>query len=558
MKNEWNQYSFQIRIGDSKLSANLILPKLNGLRALTLFLLPLVEERKGTLPLVVHAARCWAEEGICSFFFDYSGCGDSSGIFTNTTPQMLKENIEETFLWVQSHFPQIPICIIGTRIAANFAYELAIHHSSDVSALIYWSPITGEIFLRQLFQRHMVNDMVAYGRAQGNRKHLEEEIFSRKTIDLDGYPLTPEMYFELRSLKPQKENPLHPIPTLLFHGGHDVHSANLFASYRVDKSELRYPPFWNTVGQVDLAPLIQVTKEWLLQKFPNRTCLASVPEFQHDPDFPIILTKSGKEIRLTIDRPQREPIGGILFLHGWSGDRTGPHRLFTRTARTLSEKGYLSLRLDFTGRGCSDGAADEASIVQMVKDAEKAYVYLQKLLPDGTPTTVLAICSGCKVAITLASNHPEIKQLILWSAESMGSIRNPLTGLYKTLNTLRTYVKKAIKPETWKKLLRGEVNNQLVTKALVQHEVRSAEEAKQEDITLKHFEIFSHPILFLYGGSDPDARGSTKAYSAFCKRHKIPYQLVTIPHAGHSYYSEKWTQEVLTHTLAFLDCKKNS
>ena len=84
----------------------------------------------------------------------------------------------------------------------------------------------------------------------------------------------------------------------------------------------------------------------------------------------------------------------------------------------------------------------------------------------------------------------------------------------------------------------------MVTKALVKHETRSAAEAEQEDVTLKQFRAFRHPILFVFGGSDPDAAGSSAAYSRYCKANGIPFTLHTIPHAGHSYYSEPWTQEL--------------
>lgn len=554
----FNQYSFQIAAGACKLATTLILPKSQGLRAVVLFLLPLVEERKGALPLVVRAARSCAEQGFAALFFDYSGCGDSADDLTETSPAQLQNETERAFKWIQECFPEIPICVVGVRISSCIALELTARLPNEIAALVHWSPINGATFLRQLFQRRMVNDMVAYGKARENRKQLEENLYQGKTIDLDGFPLTPIFYQWLQSLEPGLAEALSDLPILLIPGGHDLRSAELFDSGHAKVSDLRYPPFWNTVGQVDLEPLITTTLNWLLRRFPETLSIKTLPQFQNDPSFPVIQSDTDKQIRLAIDCPQEDPREGILFLHGWSGDRTGPHRIFTRTARILKEKGCLCARVDFTGRGTSDGNAEDASIAQMVKDAEKAYLYLQKLLPDGVPITVIAICSGCKVAITLASNHPEIKQLVLWSAESMGSLRNPSTGLRKTLNALRTYSKKALKPETWKKIFQGKVNTKLVTKALVRHEVRSAEEAKQEDLTLKRFENFKHPILFLYGGSDPDAPGSTKAYSAFCKRHQIPYQLETIPRAGHSYYSEKWTKEVLAHTLAFLDSKKNS
>ena len=528
-----------------------ILPPSGEIRAIVLFLLPLMEERKGTLPLVIHAAREWTGLKIGSVFFDYTGCGDSAGFLEELTPDQVDRETADVLQWIHLAYPTLPICIVGTRISSCLPSRLTRQNPPNLSALIYWSPIDGEAFLKQLFQRRMINDMVAYGKAKENRKELVERLGRGETIDLDGFALTPSLYTWLQGLRPYRGREAVSIPTLLIDGGHDIRSAALFAETGAECLTLRYPPFWNTVGQVDLEPLIHTTGDWLDHHLPAET---QHIQFDHveDPDYPSLSTEGDGMIRLALNRPTQEPRGGILFLPGWSGDRTGPHRIFTRAARLFAAEGYLCARVDFTGRGCSDGLASDASILQMSADAEHAYSALRALLPRGKEITVLAICSGCKVAITLAASHPELAQLILWSAESMGSLRDSTTGIRKALHMLKAYARKSVRPETWKKILRGKVDTQLVAKALVKHEKRSQEEAQAEDCTLRRFRSFTHPILFIYGGSDPDAAGSANAYGRFCGRYRIPYRLHTIAHAGHSYYGETWSQELLTESIRFL------
>jgi len=165
---------------------------------------------------------------------------------------------------------------------------------------------------------------------------------------------------------------------------------------------------------------------------------------------------------------------------------------------------------------------------------------------------VVAICSGCKVAVTLAAENQDLARLLLWSPESMGSLRSATTGWLKTRSALTTYARKLTRPETWKKLLSGKVQAGLVSKALVKHETRSAEEAAQEDATLKRFRTFRNPMLLVFGGSDPDAPGSSRAYARFCRTHAIPQSTHTVPHAGHSYYRATWTRELFDVSLRFL------
>ncbi len=107
-------------------------------------------------------------------------------------------------------------------------------------------------------------------------------------------------------------------------------------------------------------------------------------------------------------------------------------------------------------------------------------------------------------------------------------------------------------PETWKKILSGKVQTGLVTQALVKQETRSAAEAEWENGVLKQFQTFRHPVCFVFGGSDPDAPGSRGTYARYCRKNGIPNEVYTVAHAGHSYYSEGWTQELCDVSRKFL------
>jgi dienelactone hydrolase len=407
----------------------------------------------------------------------------------------------------------------------------------------------------------MVNDMVAFGKAREGRAALEARLRQGETVDLDGYPVSGAFFAWLEALLP---TPSPAVPPRVWSGGHDPKTAAACAAGAdAPLPALRYPPFWNTVGHVDLSALVAETADWLALRLPPPLRQGGGATGGEPPPPPPpggataggeLLTLGGPlSVRAALDVPEGPPAGGALFLHGWSGDRTGPHRLFTRFARQLARRGTLCIRPDFIGRGLSGGAAGDASIAGMAETAQRALEALRERLPPGAPVAVVAICSGCKVAVTLAAANPDLDRLVLWSAESMGDLRSSATGLRKTLGTLSTYARKLARPETWKKILGGKVQAGLVTKALVKQETRSAEEAARENGVLGRFRAFRRPLLFVFGGSDPDAPGSRAAYERYCRRNGIPHTAHTIPHAGHSYYGEAWTRELCEVSLGFLE-----
>lgn len=545
------QHSFFLTSGDIHLSATCFIPE--TVRGTLLFIPPLFEERKGALPVFVKTARALAKQQIASLIFDFSGCGDSNGDVAMVTTERLEADCEIAIAWLKEHFASQPLLVLGLRVGAVLASRLAAR-CPDIDLLVVWSPVTGEAFVQHLLQRHMINNMVAYGKAQTSRATLETTLSQGGAIDLDGYRMSSALFHGLQNLVPSAFQQ----PGCLFSGGHDLKTCHAFAalSHQVQCRETRYPPFWNTVGHVALDVLIQETCLWVTSQLAQSQTVVPPCPLQLAPaplsNAEFITLESPSRVAGILNTPVHPPRAGVLFLHGWSGDRTGPHRLFSLFAHQLTAAGQLCLRFDFTGRGLSAGDPSTASITQMVADAEAGLLYLQTRLPPHAPIALVAICSGCKVAITLAAAHQQIDRILLWSPESMGSLRSASTGWRKTVNALRSYGRKLTRPDTWRKVLSGRVHTRLVAKALVNHETRSASEAAAEDQTLRAFRAFCHPLLMVFGGSDPDAPGSRRAYEHFCRRHGIPCEIHTIPHAGHSYYSEPWTETLFRISHPFL------
>jgi pimeloyl-ACP methyl ester carboxylesterase len=426
--------------------------------------------------------------------------------------------------------------------------------------VILIEPVAGPEFIRQLMQRNLVNQMIAFGTAPRGRAAMTAAWKAGATVDLDGFAFSARLWADLQAAAPSAVVPS--ATALVITTGSDTAAADacqrlLPAAERIG---LRLPAFWNTVGHVDVEACLQAAQTWLGKQARNREPLNREPlnrePVNREPEQPVSFAASGGTVRGVLHVPAAPSPAGrprrILFLPGWSGDRTGPHRMFVHAARRLAAAGHTCLRFDYRGRGDSDGVTPQATIASMVADTRAALVWLRDARPEGGPLVLMAICSGCKVAITAAADAPDVGELVLWSAESMGSLRAAGTNRRKTWHSLRAYARKLWQIDSWRKLLRGQVRTDMVRKALVQHETRSAGEARCEDEVLRAFRSYGGRILFTFGSSDPDAPGSSAAYQDFCSRHHIVHTCLTVPHAGHSYYAAEWEQQVLDATVAFL------
>ena len=544
------------------------------------------EERKGCLKPLVDLSRRLAARGIAVLRFDYSGCGDSPGTFGGGGLDCWRDDIAVAAEALASFVPGgAPLFWIGARCGAMLMLDCAsrVNPGYSPSAFLLWDPIDGASFVKQLLQRNRVNTMIAYGRAKYSTAEIEAVWQSGGSVDLDGYLFPSKLVSDLRNFGPvpiPKSGPVPifpshesgPVPPKKLSGlvlklGTDPKSADALigACPHFEEQSLRLPPFWNTIGQVDVSNLLDISEKWVMEQIPESGPVP-VSETGTGPVFCQQETGTGPKfwgleqveiegpkgvVRGILQMPAGAVSGAVLFLHGWSGDRSGPHGLFTAAATRLAGQGNACLRIDFGGRGASDGLASEASIARMADEAGRALEFLRKRT-GLDHATVIALCSGCKVAITLASREPSVDRLVLWSAESMGSLRDSATGWRKRRAALLAYAKKLCRPETWKKILKRQVKVDMVGKALTSHETRSADEARVEDATLSRFRDFRGRILFVYGGSDPDAPGSSKAYEAFCRRNRIRADHRMIPNAGHSYYAADWTEELLSTTLGWL------
>jgi pimeloyl-ACP methyl ester carboxylesterase len=257
----------------------------NGVRRLLLVAQPLVEERKAALPAIIEASRQLAERlDFAVLRVDYPGTGDSEGNFADFGPDDWSAALADAAAWLGEHFGSLPLICLGIRTGAALllanaagAFEQQLVLGSKFSvpgsgaasvplpwvAMVLWDPVSGEEVVKQWLQRHMVNDMVAYGKARVSRSALEATLAGGGSADLDGFELTGAQYAGLSSLGLGNVS----ARTLAVVSGRPSPATAKWAEANagtVELVQLRTPPYWNSVGYVDTADLRHATEAWLV------------------------------------------------------------------------------------------------------------------------------------------------------------------------------------------------------------------------------------------------------------------------------------------------------
>jgi uncharacterized protein len=111
------------------------------------------------------------------------------------------------------------------------------------------------------------------------------------------------------------------------------------------------------------------------------------------------------------------PVPAVLILHGFTGQRMEPHRLFVLFSRLLAEHGIASLRFDFRGSGESEGSFDEMTPSREIEDVAAAYQFLRSRPEiDSAKLGLLGLSMGGMVAaLSVARPDLEFAALSLWA-----------------------------------------------------------------------------------------------------------------------------------------------
>lgn len=245
----------------------------------------------------------------------------------------------------------------------------------------------------------------------------------------------------------------------------------------------------------------------------------------------------------------------VVFLHGWAGYRTGPHDLFVKLARALSNEGFYSLRFDFRGRGYSYGDKKNTSHLSMLADLDAALDYAKKET-NIQHIVLLGICSGAKLALYYAKNGKRKIDHVIELSSPLLIYNNQENTLHlsQTKSNITNYAQKLFQKTTWIKVCSGDIhlgkimNN--ITKPIRRISLTPSflyKKNKKQTITQSttSFQSFKGQVLLIHGEKDPETSVAIPQIEALLIRFRIRFEKHIIAGANHSFYSIKWEQEII-------------
>ena len=247
-------------------------------------------------------------------------------------------------------------------------------------------------------------------------------------------------------------------------------------------------------------------------------------------DFVEIRNRKGKLLRGMIHRPApakgRAP--GVVFFHGFTGDRMESHWIFIKCARALARAGIASLRFDFYGSGESEGEFREATLRTEIADAEDAVKFFRR--QPGIDATRVGLCGlslGGLIAASIA-HRARAKALVLWSAVAHPKLLHSLAGtLSRPIPGRRGFVEydaREISPRFLKSLT---AVDPLKAVARYRQPTLIIHPEKDESVPAAHADDF-----FLASGA----------------AHK---ELIIVAGADHTFSSLAWEREVIQRTVTW-------
>jgi fermentation-respiration switch protein FrsA (DUF1100 family) len=246
----------------------------------------------------------------------------------------------------------------------------------------------------------------------------------------------------------------------------------------------------------------------------------------------VTIPSSGELLRGTLHLPDGldKKCPGLVIVHGYGGEKVGPHRVFVKLARRLvAANKQAVLRFDMRGCGESPGDFEAMTLDTQVEDAMAAFAYLRghtAVDPDRMALLGSGL-GGCVVTLCAPSLAP--RALLLWS---------PALHPREVLDSI------------WQAEIGGEVSwvdgkldhNGLVVGWEFYQSLAEAE-------PLQALTAYPGPVLVIHGTQDesvPVANGEAAANAT------PQGTLFLIEDADHSYNSGLWESALIDKTVEWM------
>lgn len=457
-----------------------------------------------------HLAARLAAAGFPVLRFDYDGTGDSSGYDDEpgrVTAWRVSVGTAIDELKRRSGVSQV--CLFGLRAGALFALSTATERA-DVHALMLWAtPATGRAYVRELraFRQLREKDLVGPPREPETRGE-----------EIAGYLLLTETAEELSRLRPL-ETPTRAVRQALLIGRDDLPGAEAqiakhLTACGVEVSSPTVPGYSAAMRDAEFTELpeaaLDTMVEWLCRadaaEAPSSGALAvdCVPSRELSAGSVLVCTTPGgaqvRERAVRFGRDERlfgivaEPSQelsraervGVIFVSVGANHRTGPNRMHVTMSRELATRGFVAMRLDIAGVGDSPPAPGEREhplySKASVRDIQEAMDWMGTTYGPRR-FVVASLCSGAFLTFHASVQDARVAgqvlinpQTFVWKAgDSLVIRQREQRPAYETsFKSTRFYRSAVLRKETWRRLLRGEIQVRRIARELLSRAVQRA------------------------------------------------------------------------------------
>ncbi len=239
-----------------------------------LYIHPFAEEMNRSRRVAALMARAASQAGWGFLSVDLTGCGDSSGDFADARWDAWIDDIGAALNWLEAR-DSGPITLIGLRLGAIAAAEIARAGPDRIAGLVLWQPVTGgKTMLNQFLRVRVAAGMMGSGERETTGS-LRERFEAGESVEIAGYEITPGL---ARDLDAKELSPI--VPPVPVHwleiasdpgrpvspGANRVIENWREAGCDVDAETVAGEPFWN-LQETTLAPaLIERTTDILQRR----------------------------------------------------------------------------------------------------------------------------------------------------------------------------------------------------------------------------------------------------------------------------------------------------
>jgi pimeloyl-ACP methyl ester carboxylesterase len=123
-------------------------------------------------------------------------------------------------------------------------------------------------------------------------------------------------------------------------------------------------------------------------------------------EFHVFVPFGPEHLATTVTVPDAEPGGLVLLMTGLGAHRSHKFGVWTRTARTLAERGIASARFEYVGVGESTGILGEWPMVRVPVAQAREVMRFAVRATGATRVAVVGNCVGAWTALVLAAETP--------------------------------------------------------------------------------------------------------------------------------------------------------